>query len=97
MTTLTIRYRVKPQHAERHVQLLRAVYRELAAVAPSNLRWSTFRFDDGLTFLDLVETDEPGQLSQLTTWRAFRGELDSRCEQPPEIAQLEPVAAYPER
>jgi hypothetical protein len=94
MTTLTIRYRLRPEFLERHLELLRAVHAELAAAGPRGLRWESFRLDDEVTFLDLVRVDRPGQLSRLTTWPAFRGGLDARCVEPPVITELEPLAAY---
>jgi hypothetical protein len=93
-TTLTIRYRLRPESVERHLELLRAVHDELAAVRPPGLRWESFRHDDEVTFLDLLRVDRPGQLSRLTAWPAFRGGLDARCDEPPVIAELEPLAAY---
>ena len=95
MTTVTIRYRVKPEHVEQHLEQLRVVHAELAATRPAGLRWESFRFDDGRTFLELVQVDRPGQLSRLGSWAAFRGGLEQRCDEPPSLTELELLAASP--
>jgi hypothetical protein len=54
MQRFIVRHRVKPDHAERNVELVRAVYAELEQTAPERFHYGTFRLDDGLTFLHIV-------------------------------------------
>ena len=94
MTHVLIRYRVRPDALERHLALLRAVFDELTATRPTGVAWTSFRLDDGVSFVDLVTTDALGRFSRLETWAAYRGTLAERCDEPPDLTELHPVAAY---
>lgn len=89
-----VRYKVKPEHAERELELLRAVHAELRALRPDGLRYESFRLEDGLSFVELVETDRPGRFSELESFRRYRATLDERCDEPPVVAELETVGGY---
>ncbi|MGQ0572644.1 MAG: hypothetical protein ACT4RN_00390 [Pseudonocardia sp.] len=95
MHELLIRYRVRRDHLERNLQLLRAAYEELAAVQPAGLRWVTYQLDDELTFLDIVSgTAPPGQLASLPAFQRFRSTLDERCAEPPVMSELHTAGSY---
>lgn len=82
MDRMMIRYKVKPDQVERHLELLRAVYRELESTQPDGLRWATFRLDDGVSFVDVVAGEGlPGPLPQLESFRRFRADLERRCDE----------------
>jgi hypothetical protein len=49
-----VRYRVKPDHAERNVELVCVLDAELGRTAPGGFHYGTFRLDDGLTVLHIV-------------------------------------------
>jgi hypothetical protein len=79
---MMIRCKVKPDQVERHLELLRAVYRELESTQPEGLRWATFRLADGVTFVDFVAGDDlPGPLPRLEAFRRFRADLEERCDE----------------
>ncbi|WP_337589465.1 hypothetical protein [Micromonospora endolithica] len=79
---MMISYRVRPEHLEEHLVLLRAVHEEVARTRPGGLRYQTLRLDDGLSFVDVVMGPElPGPLPGLAAFRRFRADLDDRCEQ----------------
>lgn len=90
-----IRYRVEADRLPEHLALLDAVFAELAAVRPEGVRWSSFRLPDGRSFVDLVAVDAPGRLSRLASWGPYRGTLEERCDDPPELVDLQPAGAYP--
>ena len=94
MTHLLIRYRVHPGELERHLELLHAVHAELAETNPRGMRWESFRLEDGVSFVDLVTVDAPGRFSRLRSWSPFRATLDERCEEPPTMTDLHPIAAF---
>ena len=94
MPNVLIRYRVRPEAVERHLELLAAVFDELAVRRPAEVRWTSFRLDDGRSFVDLVATDAPGRFSRLESWAAYRGTLDERCDEPPVVTELHEVGRY---
>lgn len=90
-----IRYRLKREEAEREPDLLRAVFEEIESVRPADLRYASFRSEDGVTFVSLVETAHgPGPLSHLEVFRRYRAALDARCEEPPVMTELHEVGSY---
>lgn len=95
MTRLMICYRVKHDRVERNLGLLRAVYEEMESVQPDGLSYATFQLEDGVSFVDLVDTkDGPGPLSRLEAFRRFRSTLDERCDEPPTMTELREVGAF---
>ncbi len=79
---MMIRYKVKPDQVERHLELLRAVYQELESTQPDGFRWATFRLEDGVSFVDFVAGDDlPGPLPRLEAFRRFRADLEERCDE----------------
>ena len=91
-----VRYRVKPEHLEHQLELLGTVFAELASVRPEGVRYESFRLPDGVSFVDLVETDGPGRFSALESFRRYRSTLDERCDEPPVVSELDEVGSYPE-
>jgi hypothetical protein len=83
-----IRYRVKPGRAEENADLVRAVYAELAQLAPPGVRYATFQ--DGDTFMHVSFGDTP---TTIPAFARFREGLEDRCEEPPRVVS-EPVGAY---
>ena len=94
MPRVQIRYRIKPEFLEQELELLRAVFAELEAKRPEGLRYESFRLEDGVSFVELVETDGPGRFSQLQSFRRYRSTLDERCDEPPVVTELDEVGAY---
>jgi len=96
MASTLVRYKVRPDRAEENVALVEAVYAELARVRPEGLRYATFRFPDGVSFMHLVvETDRPGSiLGQIAAFQAFSAEIESRCEEPPVVTEISLVGSF---
>jgi quinol monooxygenase YgiN len=90
-----IRWKIKPGQVERELELLREVYAELRAVRPDGLRYATFRLDDEVTFVDIVELDEgPEVLRRIEAFQRYRSTLDERCDEVPVITTLHQVDCY---
>ncbi len=94
MTSVMIRYKVKRDEVDRELELLRAVYAELGTTQPDGLRYATFQLEDKVSFVEFIETDDPGRFSQLSTFRAYRATLDERCDEPPTVTELHEVASF---
>ena len=59
---VVVRYRVKPEAVQQNLQLVRAVYAELAATRPEGLTYSTCRVDER-TFVHV-----PSSRERTTRW-----------------------------
>ncbi|TMF33048.1 MAG: hypothetical protein E6I26_14680 [Chloroflexi bacterium] len=96
MGSSMIRYQVRPGRADENVALIEAVYAQLAAERPEGIHYATFRLPDGVSFMHIViDSDQPGRiLGELAAFKAFVGEIDSRCEEPPIATELTLVGSY---
>jgi len=68
------------------------VYVELAATAPSGLRYSTFRLADGVTFVHVVDGDG---LAELTAFQEFQRALGDRVVASPTREDATLIGSYP--
>ncbi len=89
MIATIVRYRVKPGREEENADLVRAVYAELAELAPPDYHYATFQ--DGLSFTHVAFGDTP--LPQLAAFRRFQDGIAERCDEPP-VVRRDPVGAY---
>ena len=96
MASTMVRYKVQAGRGDENAELVRAVYAELAEKKPEGLRYATFRFPDGVSFMHLVvETDRPGAiLGQIDAFRAFSADIDARCDEPPVATEVSLVGSY---
>jgi hypothetical protein len=94
VTRVMVRYTVRPEHVAENVRLVEAVYAEMAGAVPDGFRYSTYRLDDGLTFVHLAVYDGVFPLAGLAAWTAFRDGLDDRCVAPPERSELAVVGSH---
>ena len=80
-----IRYRTRPDMAERNAELVAAVFAELKAAQPEGLRYLSLRLEDD-TFIHVVETaadDGASPLPKLPAFAAFQSGIRERCAEPP--------------
>jgi hypothetical protein len=97
MNQVIVRYTVKPERAAENVELVRAVYDELARSRPAGLRYATFQLDDGVSFVHLAinETDSArSPLTEVAAFREFQREIADRCEDQPQVSEAHEVGAY---
>ena len=72
MRRTVIRYRTKPDMADRNAELVAAVFAELKAAQPEGLRYLSLRLEDD-TFIHFVETAADDGSSPLPKLAAFAG------------------------
>jgi hypothetical protein len=97
MSSIMVRYKVKPERAEENEQLVRAVYEELERTVPEGLRYATLKLDDGVSFVHIAATDTvDGQnpLGAVQAFRAFQKDVTDRCDEPPEARELHEVGSF---
>ena len=85
MRRTVIRYRAKPDMADRNAELVAAVFAELKAAKPEGLRYMSLRLEDD-TFIHVVETaadDGASPLPKLAAFAAFQSGIRERCAEPP--------------
>ncbi len=76
-----IRYKTKPELADKNAELVSAVFAELKAAQPEGVRYLTLRLDDD-TFIHFVETatdDGASALPKLAAFQAFQSGVRDRC------------------
>jgi hypothetical protein len=97
MNQVIVRYKVKPDRVAENVELVRAVYDELERTNPPGLRYATFQFDDGVSFVHVAvnETDsERSPLSGVAAFKDFQREITERCEEQPRVSEVREVGSY---
>ena len=84
MKRTVIRYKTKPEMADRNAELVAAVFAELKAVKPEGLRYMSLRLEDD-TFIHFVESADDGAspLPKLPAFAAFQNGIRERCAEPP--------------
>jgi hypothetical protein len=85
MRRTLIRYKAKPDAADRNAELVAAVFAELKAAKPDGVRYLTLRLEDD-SFVHLVETsadDGSSPLPKLAAFQAFQSGIRDRCAEPP--------------
>src|SRR5262249_9728397 len=95
MHQVIARYKVKPDRAEENLELVRAVYDELERTKPAGLRYATFLLDDGVSFVHIARADaDPNPLPQVAAFQEFQREIADRCEEQPQVGEVQEVGAY---
>lgn len=96
MTKATIvRYEAKPESADENEQLVRAVFAELASSNPGNIRYASFRLDDGVTFVHVAVIDgDENPLNASAAFSDFQAGLRERCAAPPNPSGARVIGSY---
>jgi len=84
-----VRYSAKPEKAEENERLSRAVFAELQEKAPDDITYALFR--DGVDFVHLfvnAREDDSSAVTELSTFKAFSKDIESRCTTPPQPMRL---------
>ena len=95
MKRTVIRYRTKPDMADKNAELVAAVFAELKAAQPEGLRYMSLRLEDD-TFIHVVETADDGAspLPKLPAFAAFQSGIRERCAEPPLAKGVTVVGNY---
>lgn len=85
MRRTVIRYKAKPEAADRNAELVTAVFAELQAARPEGVRYLALRLDDD-SFVHIVETsaeDGSSAIPKLKAFQEFQNGIRERCLEPP--------------
>ena len=95
MKRTLIRYRTKPELADRNAALIANVFAELKALSPEGIRYLSLRLEDG-GFVHFVEAeaDTAGVLTGLPAFKAFQEGIRDRCIEPPQPGSAIIVGNY---
>ena len=95
MRTILVRYRTKEGSSEENERLIKAVFQELEAKAPSDVRYTVLKLGDGsFVHLAVVETpDSRSPLQALTAFQAFQSGV-ARCIEAPRAEEATIVGNY---
>jgi hypothetical protein len=94
MTRTLIRYKTKPDMADRNAELIAAVFEELKAVQPEGVRYLSLRLDDTFVHFVEAETDSGSALPGLAAFKAFQSGIRERCIEPPQPGGATIVGNY---
>jgi hypothetical protein len=97
MRRVMVRYRVTPDQADANEQLVRAVYEELHSTGPANLRYATFKLEDGVSFVHLhsdESSDGSNTLTGLPAFQRFQLGISDRCEEGPVVTELREIGSF---
>jgi hypothetical protein len=96
MKRTLIRYKAKPDAADKNAQLISAVFAELKAAKPDGTRYLALRLDDD-SFVHVVETDAgdgTSVLPKLAAFQTFQSGIRERCAEPPVAREATIVGNY---
>jgi len=90
-----IRYRTKPDQADTNAKLVEAVYAELHRTQPDGVSYATFRLNDQVTFIHVVQvTQEPNPLLAVKAFGEFQAGIADRVDQGPAQEELTEIGSY---
>jgi quinol monooxygenase YgiN len=93
--TVIVRYKAKPEHAERNRELVQAVYSELELTQLADFNYATFVLDGGISFVHLAaHRHKTNPLPNLPAFRAFQEGIGERCAEQPVLTELNTIGAY---
>jgi len=93
--SVVVTYKTKPEAADENERLVKRVYAQLAAVAPDEFHYATFRLGDGVSFFHLAIVDgEANPLSEMSTFQEFQRDISERCVEPPMVLESTLVGSY---
>jgi len=96
MKLTVVRYRTKPETADENARLIQAVFQELRAKSPDDVRYLALRLSDG-TFIhvSIAETkDGASPIPRLDAFRSFQSGIKERCMEPPHQSDATIVDNY---
>ncbi len=93
--TVIVTYKTKPEAADENERLVKSVYAQLAATAPGEFHYATFRLGDGMSFVHLAIVDgEVSPLSELSAFQESQRGILKRCVEPPKVLESTVVGSY---
>src|SRR3954469_23957501 len=95
MKRTLIRYKTRPDMADKNAELIAGVFAELKATKPDGVRYLSLRLEDN-TFIHLVESDSDSgsALPTMAAFKAFQSGIRDRCIEPPQPNDATIVGNY---
>lgn len=91
-----IRYTVRREELATHLEQVREVYADLERLRPDGLAYATYQLEDEVSFLEVLSSEAgPDPLTASAAFREFRSTLDARCQQMPELVEVQRVGTFP--
>jgi quinol monooxygenase YgiN len=96
MKTTMVRYKTEEMRGDENQLLVRAVFNELRASAPTGLRYAVYRLADQVTFVHIAtfEAADHHPLTDLAAFKAFQRQLGDRCVDQPVVTEVTIVDSY---
>jgi hypothetical protein len=86
MPNTVVRYKTKPEHADENQRLIEMVFAALEELQATGFSYTSYRLEDGVSFVHVALEDEtPGSVSlaDVPAFQAFVADIADRCEVPP--------------
>jgi hypothetical protein len=96
MKRTLIRYKARPDLADKNAELIAAVFAQLRDAKPDGLRYLALRLeDDSFVHFVATETDEGSKaLRELASFQAFQNGIRDRCDEMPLARSARIVGNY---
>ena len=97
MKRIMVQYKVKADRVEENVAYIQSVFEALQAAGPPDLRYASFKKEDGVSFVHVVSVESPDGSNPLSTLQAFQdftADIKDRCDEAPIAVELTEVGAY---
>jgi len=97
MKRVMVQYKVKSDRAAENEEFISNVFKELHQTNPDGLRYTSFKLEDGLSFVHIasIETDNgENPLSKSSAFKSFQEKIKDRCEKPPTVVDLHTIGSY---
>jgi hypothetical protein len=91
---VVVRYETKPEAAEENARLVAEVYSALAELKPEGFRYTTYRLEDGVTFVHVAQVDGESPLPTLPAFAEFQREISERVVEMPTARDATIVGSY---
>jgi hypothetical protein len=95
MKTILVQYQVKAKKTGENKALIEDVFRALREEQPPGLRYAAFLLPDGQSFVHMaVTTEAVNPVTELPAFHAFTADLKERCDQGPQVSEMQVVGNY---
>lgn len=91
---IVVRYRTTPEAAEENQRLIQAVFAALGTARPAGLRYTTYRLEDGVSFVHVASGAGRAALGALPAFQEFQRDIAARVESGPDAVPAEVVGTY---
>ncbi len=96
-TQMMVRYQVKADRAAENEAYITQVFAQLQQEQPAGLHYASFKLEDGVSFVHIVQidtTDGSNPLRERSAFQAFAATVQDRCVEPPVSVALHEIGAY---